>query len=353
MLWREPGSGLAILGCLLMLTDPARSQGDAKRFDLEALFSQARTSTGSQYAEARSALLVSAQKAQAKKVVAFLRAKAKADAAADERWLAKILLVRLTQQEAIETLEQEFHTKVWNIRFKSLNDWRRHAPPKLRHLHIALRSGLMTSDEYEKKKASLEATGRPHVRRIFSAMERIRISRSPLWAALIDEVMEKGFHPTAELTNPPGRTRFLISTRQVGRLPRSAGNPVPRLVSQDYAQQAIVLSGKLKLKRTSVRLLKDLKNVGNSEDVRVTSAIALGRLAYGKALPTLLELTTSKSTYPHWLRRAAFTAIGEGKFVDAIPAMEKLAAEHTEVESFNWGLIIRNTLRRIRQKTDK
>ena len=124
----------------------------------------------------------------------------------------------------------------------------------------------------------------------------------------------------------------------------------------DYTIQAVVLSGKLKISRNGDRLLQMLQDKRSSTDIQATAATALGRLAHKKAALALMKLITDERA-PRFLRQAAFSAIGEGKFVAAVPLLKKIGA-WTPIKSGwkdapHWAFTARNALRQIDMKQKK
>lgn len=315
---------------------------------LESLFAKSLGSTEIQYAQFRSAILTRSDQADA-----FLQQKAKSGATEAEKTLAEILLSRLGHGEEFERLEQEFHEKVWNLKFTI--DWVRHAPPNRNDIRFEGRCGLVTAEEFALWRIGLN-TARQMVNRSPERIERISLSDSVYWKPFIEELLMKGWCPTGTISDPQRKPTIVLPPNEI------------QVELQDYILQAVVLAGKMKLQRTAGRLREMLQDQGSAVDIRACAAVSLGRLSHEQSLPVLLQIATMEnigneannlkesSNETELLTNAAFEGIVLGRFESAIPEMELALKDAEAIErraGFDWGRAARNALRNLRETDAK
>jgi len=247
--------------------------------NLEALFLKATTNTGRQYADIRTAIFQAPVGLEE-----FLRDQQKSAATADARWLAEILLARLTQREAFKELEQEFHEKVF-LYYHTYPDRSRTLGSHPGHLGGLLIPGesLPGDQEGYPRWDSIESLWGDLAPRVREYWELLRVRKSPLWSPLCGEILMKGWVPE-ECIHDPRPQVFPVRSSKT------------RLCDLEYLSQAMNLLGKLGESRAGPRAIATLQDPQQEQALRATAALCLGNLKYVSALPQLLKLCESSGT---------------------------------------------------------
>jgi len=291
----------------------------------QTLYEQTRDAQGLDYVKARDALFATGSAA-----ADLLKDRAKSATDPNERWEAEALLARSQNSDEFTKLGKTFAELVGRLK-AGFPQAKASGEPILR---LDVHSGLLLPDEpspLAQMKDRLRL-GSPETQVKF--IDTLRITDSPLWPAVLAEIVLKGY-AAADPTIPPPPSQVKMKRLPHDFLNGFSGPPA----GEDYVIQAMLLLAKMGENRIVPKATAILKDPSFTPQDRSTAAKALSLVKEPTALDPLLELAADENT-PAFLHQNIFFAIGRKKDPKAIPVLEKVISDAPKVRSANeagWG----------------